>query len=120
MNNETPGDTTLDHEEDACILRHSVKVLAGVRDEGEKTSGGREMMHACVSMMGAVSVSGGIDLKTNENLQVLRVNAASLFHSSERSYTEALISVSSAGRFSIPPIGSQTYVRLSDQMKHNR
>ena len=110
VNIEILNDAALDHEEGAFVLHHSMKVRIKVREESREASEGKEMMHASVTMVGAVSVSDQIGLPEDEILQALRVNAVSLFYSSARSYIETMTGMSSAGRFSIPPIDPQAYI----------
>lgn len=113
---DVPDDAALTHEAGAFVLHHVMKVLIRVREDEGDGSGDREVMHAAVSMAGAVSVSDEVGLPEGEILQALRVNAVSLFYSSVRSYIESMTSMSSMGRFTIPAIDPQAYVSSADQV----
>lgn len=113
VNIETPVDIALSHEDGSYVLRMPMRLKIRIRESADdKTAdGGREVMHAFLSMEGALFVSDEINLPKSEILEALRVNSISLFYSSARSYIESLTGMSSAGRFTIPPIDPQAYVR---------
>lgn len=112
VNLVTPHDVSLSREANAFVLHFSMQVRIRLcEDDGvDEADAANEVMHAFLSMTGAVFVSDEISLPESEILEALRLNAISMFYSAARSYIETLTSMSSVGRFTIPPIDPQAYL----------
>lgn len=119
VNLVTPNDVSLSHEPNAFALHFSMQVRIRLceEDAGDGANATKEVMHAFLSMTGAVFVSDEIALPEREILEALRLNAISMFYSAARSYIETLTSMSSVGRFTIPPIDPQAYLRTLSELE---
>ena len=108
---DIPENLALTHEGNAYVLNHAMKIDITIQQDGDDSDSKVDLMRVVLTATGAVSVADSIGLEEGEIFEALRLNAVSLFYSSARSYVEMITAQSSIGRFTIPAIDPNAYVR---------
>ena len=109
-----PENLALSHEGSAYVLNHAMKIDITIQQDSDDSGSKADLMRIALTATGAVSVADSIGLDEGEIFEALRLNAISLFYSSARSYVEMITAQSSIGRFTIPAIDPNAYVRSLD------
>lgn len=111
---DIPENLVLSHEGSAYVLNHAMKIDIAIQQDSDDPGSKADLMRIALTATGAVSVADSIGLNEGEISEALRLNAISLFYSSARSYVEMITAQSSIGRFTIPAIDPNAYVRSLD------
>lgn len=106
----TPDNRNFEHNEDGHYLHHEMTVEVRLIEKLNESE--RELMRANVSMVGTVSLPKDIEAGIKDIEDNLFMNSVSLFYSSARSYIEYMTGQSSMGRFIIPAINPESYVKM--------